>query len=92
MVLTLILVPGGFRAFYHNGMGWEIWSFSRFLMLPFIVIHLFCCWIPLALRYFSPGECQDIPAFVLATVALFFQAIISYALFTYHFLWYGGAA
>jgi hypothetical protein len=92
MILTLILLPGGFRALNQTGMGWEAWWFSRFLILPVIGFHLLCCWCPLAIRYFKPGECRDVPAFFIATCALFIQTIIAYALFAYHSLWYSGAA
>jgi hypothetical protein len=91
MVLTLIFIPGGFRAFYHTGMGWEVWSISRFLMLAFTAAHLLCCWVPLAFRYFRPGECQDIAAFFMASASLFFQGIIVYALFGYHSVWFPAA-
>jgi hypothetical protein len=91
IVLTLILIPGGFRALLHTGMGWEAWSFSPFLMLPIIAMHLLCCWVPLCLRYFKPGECRDIPAFFIATLALCTQALIACAVFEDHSVWYGGA-
>jgi hypothetical protein len=89
LVLTLILVPGGFRALLHTGMGWEAWSFSPLLILPLIAFHLLWCWIPLAVRYFKPGECHDVPAFVIATVTLFTQIIIGYAVFEHYLVWYG---
>jgi hypothetical protein len=90
--VSLLLLPGGVRALHQNGVGWEAWSFARFLILPLVSLHLLCCWIPLALRYFRPGECRDITAFFLATTALFMQALIAYGLVLYHSLWYGAAA
>lgn len=91
MVITLILVPGGFRALQQNGMGWEAWHFSRYLIVPFILFHLFACWVPLALRYFRPGECRDVLAFLIATGSLFIQCLIAYGLFELYAVWYGAA-
>jgi hypothetical protein len=62
------------------------------LILPIIGLHLICCWFPLAIRYFRPGECRDIAAFYIASAALFLQALIGYGLFTYHSLWDGAIA
>jgi hypothetical protein len=90
MVLTLILLPGGFRALTHTGLGWEAWSFSRFLVLAIVSCHLICCWGPLALRYFKPGECRDVPAFVIATMTLFVQFLICRGLFENYSVWFGG--
>jgi hypothetical protein len=87
LALTLIFVPGGFRALMHNGMGWEAWSFSRFLILPVIVLHLATCWWPLALRYFKRGECREVFAFVIATCTLLLQMLICYGLFENYALW-----
>jgi hypothetical protein len=92
MAVTFFLVPGGLRALHHTGAGWETWSFASFLILPLVAAHFLCCWLPLAFRYFSPGECGEIPAFLIATTALFFQLLIGYGLFAGHFLLSGGVA
>ena len=89
MVLTLILLPGGFRAMIHAGFGWEAWSFSRFLVLAILCCHLICCWGPLAFRYFRPGHCRDIPAFIIATMTLLVQVLICHGLFENYSIWYG---
>lgn len=90
MVVTLILAPGGFRALLHVGMGWEAWSFSRGIVLAVLAAHLAFCWAPLALRYFRPGECRDVAAFMIATTALFLQVVICHGLFENYAVWYGG--
>ena len=92
MVVTLILVPGGFRALLHAGMGWEAWWFSRVIVVGVIGAHVLCCWAPLALRYFRPGECRDVAAFIISTTTLFLQALICHGLFENYAVWYGGGA
>jgi hypothetical protein len=83
-------VPGGFRALLHNGLGWEAWAFSPLLILPVILFHLLWCWVPLTVRYFRRGERHDVPAFLIATVTLFTQIIIGYALLRHYYVWYVG--
>jgi hypothetical protein len=89
MIATLILVPGGFRALQQTGIGWETWSYSRFLMLSVLVLHFALCWMPLARRYFRRGECGDVPAFLIASACLFLQILISYAVFNVYSIWHG---
>lgn len=87
--LTLILLPGGFRAFMHYGQGWEAWSFSHLFIVTVIVAHLLFCWVPLAVKYFRRGACRDVPAFAIATMTLYVQLFIGYALFQNYAHWQG---